>query len=307
MTPTDLLDLLPSWELHLRAERKAPGTIETYLKGARPFLAWCEESNVDPLNRVSLKKWTTELLDSGRSPSTAKTRMMGVRHFTRWLAEEGEIAVDPFSAVRAPKVDLPVVPVMSDEQLRALIAACQPPTAEERVGLKSLRHRRDEAIVRIMVETGMRAAECVAIGVGDVDMTERVIIIRNGKGGKGRSVSFGPEAARALDRYLRVRRLHRLSESPALWLGDRGKALAYGGLYWALTTRAEAAGIEGLHPHVLRHTSADRWLARGGTEVGLMAAHGWSSTEMITRYGRANRERRSIEEARRLNLGDLGG
>lgn len=302
---SDLAALLPSWEIHLRAERKSAGTIKTYLDGARPFLAWCAAGEVDPLDRMSLEKWTTELLDTGRSASTAKTRMMAVRHFSRWLAEEGEIESDPFVRMRAPRVDMPVVPVLADDQIRALLKACTPPSAEERTGLKSLRHRRDEAIVRIMVETGIRAAECVNVETGDVDMTEKTLIVRRGKGGKGRTVAFGPESARALDRYMRVRRLHRLAETPALWLGDRGKALAYGGLYHALTQRAAAAGIEGLHPHVLRHTSADRWMARGGSETGLMAAHGWSSMDMVNRYGRANRERRAIEEARRLNLGNL--
>ncbi|RYP84622.1 integrase [Nocardioides guangzhouensis] len=305
LTPADLTALLPSWEIHLGAERKTPGTIKTYTDGVRPFLAWCESGNVDPLHRVSLEKWTTELLDSGRSASTAKTRMMGVRHFSRWLAEEGEIDADPFLRMQPPKVDQPVVPVLTDDQLRALVKACQATSAEERAGLKSLRHRRDEAIVRVMVETGMRASECVNIETGDVNLSERTIVVRRGKGGRGRTVAFGPEAARALDRYLRVRRQHRLADTPPLWLGDRGRGLAYAGLYYALEQRAAAAGIAGLHPHMLRHTSADRWMARGGSETGLMASHGWSSLDMVQRYGRANRERRAIEEARRLNLGDL--
>ena len=142
------------------------------------------------------------------------------------------------------------------------------------------------------------------IELGDLNLADQTVIVRRGKGGKGRTVPFGPHAARAVDRYLRVRRLHRLADSPPLWLGDRGRSLAYGGLYYALEQRAKAAGITGLHPHMLRHTSADRWMARGGSETGLMASHGWSSLEMVQRYGKANRERRAIEEARRLNLGD---
>ncbi len=304
MTPADLAALVPSWEIHLRAERKTEGTMRTYLAGVRPFLAWCDETGADPLDRASLKTWTGDLLASGRSASTAKTRMMGVRHFTRWLAEEGEIDADPFATIRAPKVDMPVVPVLTDDQLRALIAACRAP-ADERNGLPSLRHRRDEAIVRLLIETGMRATECLNLEVPDVDLTAKTVVIRRGKGGRGRTVAFGSEAARALDRYLRVRRLHRLAESPRLWLGDRGRSLAYNGLYWALGQRADAAGIENFHPHLLRHTSADRWLAKGGSETGAMAMHGWSSLAMLQRYGRANREQRAIEEARELNLGEL--
>jgi integrase/recombinase XerD len=304
MTPADLAALSPSWELHLRAERKTEGTIKTYLDGVRPYLAWCAEHRHDPLARSALQAWTTTFLEAGRSPATAKTRMMGVRHFTRWLAEEGEIAADPFDRMSPPKVDQPIVPVLTAGQLRALVKACEPP-ATERTGLASLRHRRDEAIVRLLLETGMRATECLNLEVDDLDLIAGTVVVRRGKGGRGRTVPFGAQAAKALDRYVRVRRLHRLAAGPRLWLGDRGRELAYGGLYWALGQRATAAGIADFHPHVLRHTSTDRWLAAGGSETGAMAVMGWSSPAMLQRYGRANRERRAIDEAKGLDLGDL--
>jgi site-specific recombinase XerD len=305
LSPSDLTALLPSWQRHLEAERKSDGTVKTYLDGVRPYLAWCTAHAHAPLARGSLEEWTAELLRTGRSPSTAKTRMMAVRHYSRWLAEDGEVESDPLANVRAPKVDMPVVPVLTEDQLRALIKACQPTDPEERSGLRSLRHKRDEAIVRLMIETGMRASEVVHIETEDINLDAGELTIRRGKGGKGRRVPFGRQTAQAIDRYIRVRRLHRLADTPALWLGDRGRSVAYGGLYYALEQRAKAAGIEGLHPHLLRHTSADRWLAAGGSETGLMASHGWSNITMVQRYGRANRERRAIEEAKRLNLGDL--
>jgi site-specific recombinase XerD len=304
LTVVDLTELVPSWTLHLRAERKTEGTIKTYLAGVGPFLTWCGVTDRDPLERLTLQTWTTELLEGGSSAATAKTRMMAVRHFTRWLAAEGEIPDDPFVRLKAPKVDEPVVPVLTEDQLRALVKACAAP-ADEASGLPSLRHRRDEAIVRLLAETGLRAGECVALHVEDVDLVEMVAVVRRGKGGKGRKVPFGATTAKAIDRYKRVRRLHKLSDRPELWLGDRGRLLAYNGLYWALGQRAAAAGIKGFHPHMLRHTSADRWLAAGGSETGAMAVHGWSSPEMLQRYGRANREQRAIEEARRLDRGEL--
>jgi integrase len=221
------------------------------------------------------------------------------------MADEGEIDANPFEKMKPPKGDQPVIPVLTEDQIKGLIKACQPPTAEERTGLPSLRHRRDEAIVRLMAETGMRASECLNIQLEDVDMSKGTAIVRRGKGGKGRTVAFGAQTAKALDRYLRVRRLHRLADGPRLWLGDRGRELAYNGLYWALGQRAAIAGVEPFHPHMLRHTSVDRWLAAGGSETGAMAQHGWSSPAMLQRYGRANREQRAIEESRKLNLGEL--
>ena len=73
----------------------------------------------------------------------------------------------------------------------------------------------------------------------------------------------------------------------------------------ALGRRAEQAGIDGFHPHRLRHTDAHRWLAKGGSEAGLMAIAGWSRTDMLIRYTRARASERAADESRRLDLGAL--
>jgi len=112
-------------------------------------------------------------------------------------------------------------------------------------------------------------------------------------------VPFGPQTSRALDRYLRARRGHRLAGTPALWLGDRGKAFSYDALHKTLGERARTAGIEGFRPHRLRHTAAHRWLAAGGSEGGLMAVAGWTRPDMLLRYTRAQASARAAAEAPR--------
>ena len=115
---------------------------------------------------------------------------------------------------------------------------------------------------------------------------------------------FGPQTGRAIDRYIRMRRTHRLADTSPLWLGDRGRNLSYDGLYRALKHRADLAGIRDFHPHVTRHTAAQRWLSAEGSEGGLMAVAGWTRRDMIDRYTRATASARAHDEARRLGLGD---
>ena len=69
--------------------------------------------------------------------------------------------------------------------------------------------------------------------------------------------------------------------------------------------RAEPAGVVGFHPHMLRHTAAHRWLAKGGSEGGLMAVAGWTRPDMLLRYTKAQASARAAEESQRLNLGEL--
>lgn len=293
----DLAALLPSWELFLRAERKSPATVKSYGDGVRRFLEWCAvDGRPAELTRGNLSAFVAAVLDGGAEPATALTRHLAVRRFSAWLVDEGEQATDPLLGLKGPKLDTKVVEPLTDPQLKALIAACSG---------AAMWDRRDEAIVRLMLETGARAGEVVALTLDDIDLAAGRAIVRRGKGGKGREVPFGPQTARAIDRYLRLRRAHRLASSPALWLGDRGKAYSYAGLHKGLKERAAKAGIEGFTPHKLRHTAAHRWLAAGGSEMGLMAVAGWARPDMLLRYTKAQASARAAEEARGLNLGDL--
>ena len=169
-----------------------------------------------------------------------------------------------------------------------------------------LADRRDEAIIRFMVDTGARAAEVVGLQTTDIDLDRGLAVIRRGKGGKGRIVPISAQTTVAIDRYLRVRRSHRLADSGPLWVGaQNGKTFGYYGLSGALKARASIAGIEGFHCHLLRHTFATRWKAARGSDDGLMAIAGWSSRSMIDRYCGAAASERAMDEARGLGLGDL--
>jgi site-specific recombinase XerD len=297
MPDPDLADLAESWLVHLRAERKSLATLRIYRAGVRAYLAWCADNGQPAiLDRNLLAAFTADLLDRGAEPATAQARHLAVRRFGRWLHAEGELAEDPLAGMRPPKLDSKVIPVLSDDELRRLVKACEG---------RTLRDRRDEALVRLMFETGLRAGEVVALRVEDLDVLGGTLLVRRGKGGAGRIVPFSAQTARALDRYLRLRRGHVLADTPALWLGERSQGLHYDGLYRTLRHRARAAGIRNFSPHMLRHTAASRWLAAGGSEGGLMAVAGWRRRDMLDRYAAATRASRAVEEARGLGLGEL--
>lgn len=297
MADLDIAALLDSWVLHLRAERKSGETVKSYTEGVRQFLAWADREGTPPvLDRPVVNAFIAHLHERGVEGATARARQLSLRRFSAWLAEEEEIPRDELLGLKPPKLDQKITERLTDDQCRALIKACAG---------KEFRDRRDEAIIRFMLEAIVRAGEVIGMATTDVDLTAGSATIRRGKGGKGRPVPFGPQTGRAIDRYLRLRRSHRLAGTPPLWLGDRGKGLGYQGLYAALKYRAELAGIEDFHPHVTRHTAAQRWLDAEGSEGGLMAVAGWTRRDMLDRYTRATAAQRAAEEARGLNLGDF--
>lgn len=294
--PLDLADLLTSWKLTLESERKSPKTVKVYTEGVAAFLRWCEQTGTTPeLTKPAAQAFIVQLLDGGAAPATARLRQLALKRFSAWAAEEGEIKVDQLAGMRPPKVDVTVANPLTEDELRALLKACKGP---------SLRDRRDEALVRLMAETGARAGEVASMRLADIDLSRGIAVIR-GKGGRERIVPIGPHAAASIDRYLRSRRGHLLADTPALWLGDRGKTFSYTALHRSLGYRAREAGIDRFHPHLLRHTAATRWLAAGGSEGGLMAVAGWRKREMLDRYVAATASDRANAEARTLNLGEL--
>ena len=90
-----------------------------------------------------------------------------------------------------------------------------------------------------------------------------------------------------------------------LWLSANNAPLSYQGLYRQLKRRGAAAGLDGFHPHQLRHTAAVRWLRAGGTVPGLMAQCGWSSVKMVQAYIQHVESELAIEENHRLRLDNL--
>jgi site-specific recombinase XerD len=296
--PPDYLDqLLSSWQLSLRSERKSESTVKVYTDGVTAFLRWCRSTDTTPeLTKTAVQEFTAALLAAGAEPSTARSRQLALKRFSAWLTEEGEYSSDPLLGVKPPKLDTKVTDALTDDELKRLMKACAG---------REFRDIRDIAVVRLMAETGMRAGEVVGLQLADVDLTRGLATVHRGKGGKGRIVPFSAQTATAIDRYLRARRGHLLEANPQLWLGDRGKGFTYDGLHAALKYRAQLAGIDRFHPHLLRHTAATRWLRAGGSEGGLMAVAGWATRDMIDRYTGASAAERAAAEARGLGLGDL--
>jgi len=272
---------LEQFVAHLQMQDASPHTVAAYRRDVSAFFTRLAEQigQEVPLVEVTpfdVQKYRDHLVALGRKPATVNRRLAALRAFFAWAVKTERMASNPAAEVKGVRQARRVPKALNAQEVYKLqrTAAAQRQLAEAKAGKGNVtptvvNARRDEALLNLLLYTGLRVGEVAALRVEDVVLNERSgkVIVRSGKGRKYREVPLHREARRALAAYLEVRPQE---QGESLFLGQRG-SLGPRGIQMRLAALGGAAGLE-VTPHVLRHTFGTRLLREADADLVTVAA-----------------------------------
>lgn len=205
-----------------------------------------------------------------RSPGGVHICHRVSKTFLRWIASEYEPVgwKNPIENIKPPKLGHEPLPPVNLDDLRKMLETCD----------KSLTGTRDRAIMLVLLDSGLRAFELLALDLEDIQ--DDTVTVRRGKGGKSRTVFIGDKTRQELNRYLR----HRGMEAGPLWVTDERTPLSMNGLKTIVRRRAQSAGVPKPGIHAFRRGFAVAMLKAGADLVSIQRLLGHSQLGVTQRY-----------------------
>lgn len=264
----------------------ADNTLTSYGLDLNLFNNWLQENKIDLLevNESNILGWFAHE-HSQTKTSTANRRLATLRRFYAWCQRENLIQHDPCLNLKSAKQAQRLPNTLSEKQVEDLLQA---PDLNTDLGL------RDRAMLETLYATGLRVSELITLNTINLSLSEGIIKVYQGKGGKDRLVPLGQEAQHWLEKYIQSARTNLLGAktSSALFVTSRGGAMTRQSFWLIVKKYAVIAGITTpLSPHVLRHAFATHLLNHGADlrVIQLLLGHSDISTTQI--YTHLARER----------------
>ncbi|MGQ5427132.1 site-specific tyrosine recombinase [Thermophilibacter sp. ZX-H3] len=283
----DLAHALEEYLGYLAVERgSSENTIASYGRDLARYVAWLAERGVtDPedVTRQLIEEHVGALVDVGLAPSSVERAVSAIKGLHRFMVADELCSAFPTADLPLPAKPARLPDVISVEAAARLLDQPFPQTPS---GL------RDHAILEILYGCGLRASELCGLDLRSVVLDEALLRV-HGKGEKERVVPVMGTAAAALSAYLERGRGGLVGRRPtqAVFLNVRGGRLSRQSVHAIVERYGRVAGIEGLHPHTLRHSYATH-LLEGGADLRavqeLLGHANIATTQLYTHVDRSH-------------------
>lgn len=281
---------LTEFKRFLQDTDRSPNTVSGYLEDLKDFTQWFENTNGEVFTPMALtpsdvRAYRQHLLNERKlKPNTINRRLASLAAFARWARAIGQIESDPTTRIQSVE-QVPPGPRWLDRKqrfaLQRVIEQEQQMAEAQPDQRRSLWRGRDAALMTLLLHTGLRVSEAAGLDVNAVELKPRSgKVTVQGKGTKVRSVPLNAEARAALERWLSARPE---CETPALFVSQMLKRMTPRTIERIVTEYGHKAKVDGLTPHVLRHTFAKTLIDRGVPidQVATLLGHASLNTTRI--------------------------
>jgi len=223
------------------------------------------------------------------SQKTIRNIHAAVSSMFTWAIAEGYAKANPMTRIARPKGSPPPIEPLTQADVVALLQAAAETTPwKTRPGIRTQRPtaKRDQAIILVLVDTGLRASELCALTVGDWNDATGHLQVLLGKGRKSRTVRASDSTRRAIWKYLAARGPQLPDDAPLFAVAENGREahLSRYALGRLLSRMGQRAGVRNVHPHRFRHTFAIEYLRNNGDIYTLQEILGHSTLDMVKKY-----------------------
>lgn len=273
-------------------------TINDYhleLKKMISSLSSCGIHKVSDVTIEHLREYLKERKEKANlKPVSIAKKMAIIRSFFSFLETNEYIKHNPSRRLVVPKKPKRVPVYLTEEEIKRLIGA-----ARNGVG-RSLSHgERNVLLIKLLVYTGLRRGELLSLDWDDINFSKKTLLVRKGKGDKGRLIPLHPVLVEDLWNYLRNNCLP-LRKTRAVLVSEQGKRMPLTTFTRTFRRLVKKAGLEGkkVTPHTLRHSFASLLLEKGADLVTIQKLLGHSdiTSTKIYLHLRLSQLHQSIEK-----------
>jgi site-specific recombinase XerD len=287
------------FDLETQVKRR---TVEYYYSHVSYFVRWCQNDGKIANPRYVTKHDVQSFLHYIASNPAAVVAGNGtirkiprneasrwhyyipLKRFFSWSVSEGYLKQNPMDGIVLKRPKPPPIEPYKPEHIECFLKILGHDWQVASTKRQRMLAARDQAVLFLFLESGLRLQELSELAVADVDLRKQSLLVRKGKMGKGRIAGFGPQTKKALWRYLGLRGNE--LEHDALWVTEEGRPLTRHGVQEIIRRLKKDAGLQDLKGsvHKLRHTAATTTLRHTRDMKGLRLLLGHSTLAMTERY-----------------------
>ena len=278
---------IQAFYIYQKSGKYATNTIDNYKSTLTRICEYLNNPELDEITITDLREFMIHLTDMDISESTRQYYWKVIKSFFRWAEEELEIP-RPDKRLVMPKVQKPDIIPYTEDEVKRLIKACgkmAPATPTNRAAYQSKRStaKRDQLIIMILLDTGIRVSELCRLKYTDVNLENKSIHIQTFETGiktHDRTVFVGNTTMKLLYPYMG----EKINEDDFLVKGRNGKPMNRNSVAHLLARIGKRAQVSGVDAHRFRHTFAIQYLRNGGDIYTLQRLLGHRSLEIVKNY-----------------------